>query len=131
ACAGSYHSYIRAMPDLDILRGITLRGSRARHIEEVRHGADIRMVTAGASSMRYQPVHRSTKYWSVGGVPSWPPDPPRQIDHLPGNLLGCAGVCGYDGSDDDDQRAQDLGGGIASRAPAWRCRCAHCAAGGP
>src|SRR5207253_8152233 len=42
---------------------------------------------------------------SIGGVPNPPPNPPRQIQHRPGNLLGCAGVCGYDGFDDDDQRA--------------------------
>src|SRR6516165_10862740 len=41
----------------------------------------------------------------------------------PPELLCSARLCGYDVADgDDDQRAQDLGSGLAPRPPAW-CRC--------
>jgi hypothetical protein len=54
---------LQSLEDLDILGGIAVRGSRARHVEEVGHGANIRIVSVNASSMRYQPGRRPTKYW--------------------------------------------------------------------
>src|SRR6266478_664015 len=54
---------LQPLEDLDILGGIAVRGSRVRHVEEVGHGANIRIVSVSASSMRCQPDHRATKYW--------------------------------------------------------------------
>ncbi len=61
--AGAATNRLQPLEDLDILGGIAVRGSRVRHVEEVGHGANIRIVSVSASSMRCQPDHRATKYW--------------------------------------------------------------------